>query len=164
MSKLNLENIAVTDTYPRTTTLNENQVLEQAAEIIAKKYLRGDMFTNPTITKQYLSYKLGNYEREVFAVMLLDNQNQLIDFEILFYGTIDSASVYPREVVKLVLKHNAAAVIFAHNHPSGSCEPSQADRRITERLSDALKLIDVRVLDHFVVAKDCVSFAERGWL
>ncbi|WP_048667371.1 JAB domain-containing protein, partial [Vibrio crassostreae] len=85
------------------------------------------------------------------------NQHQLIEFNELFFGTVDSASVYPREVVKLVLERNASAVIFAHNHPSGDSNPSQADRRITERLKDALALVDVRVLDHIVVGSDCVS-------
>ncbi|MCE7614279.1 hypothetical protein LZT09_06635, partial [Vibrio fluvialis] len=89
---------------------------------------------------------------------------RLIEFKELFHGTIDAASVYPREVVKVVLEANAAAVILAHNHPSGDSTPSQADRRITERLKDALTLVDVRVLDHIVVGKDSVSFAERGWL
>lgn len=111
-----------------------------------------------------MRFKIGGSEREVFAVMLLDNQHRLIEFKELFQGTIDAASVYPREVVKTALKANAAAVIFAHNHPSGDPEPSQADRRITTRLQDALALIDVRVLDHIVVGEQCTSFAERGWL
>ncbi|MEZ8013476.1 DNA repair protein RadC [Vibrio sp. FF59] len=144
--------------------VSAHQVLEKAAEIIAEKYLRGDAFCNPTATKDYLKYKLGNYEREVFAVMLLDNQHRLIEFNELFFGTIDAASIYPREVVKLALEHNAAAVMFAHNHPSGVAEPSQADKRITNRLKDALALVDVRVLDHFVIGETCVSFAERGWI
>ena len=96
--------------------------------------------------------------------MFLDNQHQLIEFEELFFGTIDAASIYPREVVKAALNYNAAAVVFAHNHPSGIAEPSQADRRITQRLVDALKLVDIRVLDHIVVGEDCVSFAEKGWV
>jgi len=96
--------------------------------------------------------------------MMLDNQNQLIEFRELFFGTVDAASVYPREVVKAVLEVNSSAVIFAHNHPSGESEPSQADKQITRRLTDALALIDVRVLDHIVVGKTPVSFAERGLL
>lgn len=96
--------------------------------------------------------------------MLLDNQHQLIRFEELFFGTIDAASVYSREVVKAALNANAAAVILAHNHPSGIAEPSRADKRITSRLVDALGLIDVRVLDHIVVGEHCVSFAERSWI
>lgn len=107
-------------------------------------------------------FKLSAYEREVFAVMLLDSQHRLIAFQELFFGTIDAASVYPREVVKAALQSNAAAVIFAHNHPSGDPEPSQADRAITTRLIAALNLIDVRVLDHIVVGQAAVSFAERG--
>lgn len=140
------------------------QILESAANIIAEKFIKQDVFTNPQATKDYLTYKLGGYDREVFGVMMLDNQHQLIEFRELFFGTIDAASVYPREVVKAVLEVNAAAVILAHNHPSGESEPSQADKNITKRLTDALALIDVRVLDHIVVGKTPVSFAERGLL
>jgi DNA repair protein RadC len=142
--------------------ISESEILDQAAEIISNRYLRGDVLTSPQATKEYLTYKIGNYDREVFAVLLLDNQNRLLKFEELFFGTIDSASVYPREVVKSVLSINAAAVIFAHNHPSGNTTPSESDKRITQRLKDALALIDVRVLDHFIVGSDCISFAERG--
>ncbi len=142
----------------------ENQILEHAAEILANRYIRGDALSSPDATKEFVQCKLGGYEREVFALLLLDNQNRLIEFKELFHGTIDAASVYPREVVKAVLEVNAAAVIFTHNHPSGDATPSQADRRITRRLCDALELVDVRVLDHIVTGKECVSFAERGWL
>lgn len=149
--------------YPfKTSELNE--LLERAAEALAAKYKREGTFTNPTNVKEYLKLKLGAHDREVFAVMFLDNQHQLIEFEELFFGTIDAASIYPREVVKAALNYNAAAVVFAHNHPSGIAEPSQADRRITQRLVDALKLVDIRVLDHIVVGEDCVSFAEKGWV
>jgi DNA repair protein RadC len=150
--------------YKKVDIINEQQVLEQAAEILKRTYLRGDVFENPQATKDYLSYKLGHNKREVFAVMLLDNKHQLIELKTLFKGTIDSASIYPREVVKAALNANAAAVILAHNHPSGDSEPSQADKKITVRLTDALALIDVRVLDHIIVGKDCLSFAERGYL
>ncbi|OMO28488.1 hypothetical protein BH582_19040 [Vibrio sp. 10N.222.47.A9] len=149
--------------YPfKTSELNE--LLERAAEALASKYKREGTFTNPTNVKEYLKLKLGAHDREVFAVMFLDNQHQLISFEELFFGTIDAASVYPREVLKAALNHNAAAVVFAHNHPSGIAEPSQADRRITQRLVDALTLVDIRVLDHIVVGENCVSFAEKGWV
>ena len=149
--------------YPfKTSELNE--LLERAADALATKYRREGTFTNPTNVKEYLKLKLGAHDREVFAVMFLDNQHQLISFEELFFGTIDAASIYPREVLKAALNHNAAAVVFAHNHPSGIAEPSQADRRITQRLVDALKLVDIRVLDHIVVGEDCVSFAEKGWI
>ncbi|HAS8160916.1 TPA: DNA repair protein RadC, partial [Vibrio vulnificus] len=107
---------------------------------------------------------LKHHEREVFAVMFLDNQHRLIAFEELFFGTIDSASVYPREVLKAALKINAAALIFAHNHPSGDATPSQADKQITQRLKEALALVDIRVLDHIVVGDSAISFAERGLL
>ncbi|MBW0281498.1 RadC family protein [Shewanella xiamenensis] len=141
-----------------------DEVLASAANIIAERYVKKDAYTNPQATKDFLTYKLGGYEREVFAVMLLDNQHQLLEFKELFFGTLDAASVYPREVVKAVLAVNAAAVIFAHNHPSGESEPSAADKHITQRLTDALALIDVRVLDHIVVGRTPVSFAECGLL
>ncbi|EGR0205840.1 DNA repair protein RadC [Vibrio vulnificus] len=142
----------------------EHRVLEEAAEILKDRYIRGDAFSSPTATSNYLRFKLAGYEHEVFAVMFLNNQHRLIEFKELFRGTVDCASVYPREVVKEALQVNAAAVIFAHNHPSGDPEPSQSDKRITERLKEALSLVDIRVLDHFVVGNSCVSFAERGWL
>ena len=150
--------------YPTHQPSSLNELLETAAEALAQKYKREVTFSNPNNVKEYLKLKLGSYDREVFALMLLDNQHQLIRFEELFFGTIDAASVYPREVVKAALYANAGAVIFAHNHPSGDPEPSQADRRITTRLIDALSLIDVRVLDHIVVGEDSVSFAERSWI
>ncbi|MNH38111.1 hypothetical protein D3C79_990950 [compost metagenome] len=106
---------------------------------------------------------MGEYEREVFAVMLLDNQHRLLDYQELFFGTINAGSVHPREVVKAALSKNAAAVILAHNHPSGMVEPSEADKVITTHLKEVLEVIDVQVLDHFVVGQhDVVSFAERG--
>ena len=144
--------------------MTANQVLEKAAEILADMYARNGELNSPEKAKQYLSYKLGGYEREVFAIMLLDSSHRLMAYQELFYGTIDSASVYPREVVKAVLEANAAAVILAHNHPSGNAEPSLTDKRITERLRDALALIDVRVIDHIVVGENSVSFAELGLL
>jgi len=149
-------------TYRLYKPMTDNQILEKASEIIATKFISTDMFTEARATKDYLSCKLVNYEREVFAVMLLNTQHQLIEYRELFFGSIDSATVHPREVVKAVLEVNASAVIFAHNHPSGIAEPSEADKRITRKLIDALELIDVRVLDHVVVGKTPVSFAERG--
>jgi len=140
----------------------------QACLELGRRYLettleRGDAFTSPALTRRFLQARLRAYHHEVFACLFLDNQNRLIRFEELFTGTIDGASVYPREVVKRVLALNAAAVIFAHNHPSGVAEPSQADRSITRRLQSALELVDVRVLDHFIVGDgEVVSMAERG--
>ena len=113
----------------------------------------------------YLQCEIGHYEREVFCVLLLDTQHRLLECVELFQGTIDSANVYPREVVKLALTKNAAAVILAHNHPSGVAEPSVSDKLITKVLVDALALVDIRTLDHFVVARgEWVSFADRGML
>lgn len=137
---------------------------------LTKRYLltgvrRGYSVADPADARLYLQARLSGYKREVFAVVFLDNQHRAIEYEELFFGTIDGASVHPREVVKRVLEHNAAAVIFAHNHPSGVAEPSLADRRITERLQRALALVDVRVLDHMVIGDaEVVSFAERGLL
>lgn len=140
-------------------------VLEMTQRYLGETLKRGDALTSPQQTKLYLSSILRDRQREAFYILFLDNQHRVIRDEILFEGTIDAASVYPREVVKRALYHNAAAVILAHNHPSGVAEPSQADRRITDRLRDALSLVEIRVLDHFVVGDgEVVSFAERGWI
>lgn len=138
------------------------RILLQASEILAERYCRQAVLTSPYLVKEYLRCKLGGHDREIFGVLLLDNANQLIRFEELFRGTINSASIYPRDVVKAVLDAGAAAVIFAHNHPSGNSEPSEADKRMTSKLTAALQLIDVRVLDHIVVGETCYSFAEQG--
>lgn len=150
--------------YVVETPMTANQVLEKAAEIVASRFQRGETFTQAQSCKDYLQFKMGGYEREVFAVLLLDNQHRLIKYEEVFFGTINAASVYPREIVKLALQHNAAAVILAHNHPSGLPEPSNTDKLMTQRLQEAMALIDVRVLDHVVVGESCLSFAERGYL
>lgn len=140
-------------------------VLEMTQRYLAETLKRGGALTSPHQTKLYLSSVLRDRQREAFYILFLDNQHRVIQDEVLFEGTIDAASVYPREVVKRALHHNAAAVILAHNHPSGVAEPSQADRRITDRLRDALGLVEIRVLDHFVVGDgEVVSFAERGWI
>jgi len=121
--------------------------------------------TSPAEARSFVLAQLRSLPHEVFACIWLDNQHRVLLYEPLFTGTIDGAAVYPREVVRRALSHNAAAVILAHNHPSGVAEPSDADRRITDRLIDSLQTIDVRVLDHMVVgAGVVVSFAERGWL
>lgn len=151
-------------TYTFSGPVAAYQILEKAAEIIAERFLRGDTLSNPQAAMEFLTYKLGNLEHEAFAILFLDNQNRLIKYEELFIGTIDSASIYPREVVKACLKYNAAAIMLAHNHPSGISEPSSSDKRITQRLQDALALIDIRVVDHIVVGESCTSFAARGWL
>ena len=143
--------------------------LQAAAELsrrLAKENLhRGPVLTNPDITRDYLTQQLSDRNYEVFAVLMLDSQHRVIQFIELFRGTINSASVYPRELVELVLNKNAAAVILCHNHPSGVAEPSQADKSITTRIQKALETIEVNVLDHLVVGdRDIVSFAERGWI
>lgn len=138
-------------------------VLEMARRHLSSQLQQGDLLSSPDLVRNYLSAQLRHRHQEVFAVLFLDTQNHLLAYDELFFGTIDGASVYPREVVKKALARNAAAVILAHNHPSGVAEPSQADKRITERLKAALELVDIRVLDHMVVGnKEVVSFAERG--
>lgn len=140
----------------------------QAVMEIARRHLlsslqRDSVLTSPEQTCLYLQSQLRHYQHEVFLCLFLDSRHAVITAEELFSGTIDGASVYPREVVKRALQHNAAALIFAHNHPSGVAEPSQADIRITERLKQALALVDIRVLDHMVVGDGkVVSLAERG--
>lgn len=142
----------------------------QAALELSRRHLetllsRGEALTSPLMVRRFLSAHLRDLGHEVFAALFLDTQHRVLRFEKLFSGTLDSASVYPREVAKRALALNAGAVIFAHNHPSGVAEPSDADRRITVRLKEALGLFDIRVLDHFVVGDgEVVSFAERGWL
>ncbi|GAB3111119.1 JAB domain-containing protein [Aestuariicella hydrocarbonica] len=140
-------------------------VLEMGRRHLSSVMEQAPGFENPQMVKDYLRAELRHRPREIFSVLLLDNQHRLLGYHELFQGTIDAASVYPREVVKLALAHNAAAVILAHNHPSGVAEPSQADKRITERLQQALGLVDIRVLDHMVVGEaQVLSFAERGLL
>ena len=137
--------------------------LEMARRHMEQELQRGDALTNPDAVRRYLSARLRGHSQEVFACLFLDNRHRIIAFEELFFGTIDGASVHPREVLKRALVHNAAALILAHNHPSGVAEPSRADQSITQRLSDALALIDIRVLDHIIVGDGpAVSLAERG--
>jgi DNA repair protein RadC len=139
--------------------------LELARRHLLENLKRGDVLTNPQATRAYVRARLRDHAHEVFACLFLDNRHRVIFFEEMFHGTIDGTSVHPREVVKRALAHNAAAVIFAHNHPSGVAEPSQADEMLTRRLKDALALVDIRVLDHIVVGDhQIVSFAERGLL
>lgn len=140
-------------------------VLEMARRHLSEELRRDSVLDNPAATRRYLISRLRDRRHEVFAALFLDNQHRVLAYEELAQGTLDGASVYPREVLKAALRHNAAAVIFAHNHPSGVREPSAADRSLTERLKSALALVDIRVLDHFVVGDgEPVSFAERGWI
>lgn len=138
-------------------------VLEMGRRHLAEEAMRGEALVSSDATRRYLRARLRDRDHEIFACLFLDNRHRVLAFEELFRGTIDGASVYPREVVKAALRHNAAAVILAHNHPSGVAEPSRADTRLTERLRDALGLVDIRVLDHVIVGDgEPVSFAERG--
>lgn len=139
-------------------------VLEIARRHLAEALAGREALRDPSAVRRLLQARLRDREHETFAALFLDNQHRVIAFDELSQGTIDGASVYPREVIKAALRHGAAAVIFAHNHPSGVAEPSAADRTLTERLKAALAQVDIRVLDHFVVGEQVVSFAERGWL
>ena len=139
-------------------------VVEMSRRYLEEKIHRGDAMKNVADVKNYLRSRLQQYPFEVFACLFLDNKHRVIEYEELFRGTIDGASVHPREVVRRVLHHNAAAVVLAHNHPSGAAEPSDSDKLITNKLKEALGMIDVRLLDHFIIGDEIVSFAERGLL
>lgn len=142
-----------------------DEILFAARMAMSRKLRRGSPMSSPEVVRDYLLVKLAGREHEIFAVLLLDTRHRLIEFTELFRGTIDGASVHPREVVKTALAKNAAAIILVHNHPSGDPTPSSADRAITRRLTEALALVDVRVLDHLIVgADDVMSFATRGWI
>lgn len=143
--------------------LSESDILTMANQLARKRLAKGRRISSPQTVKIYLQNLLQDYEHEMFAVLLLDNKNKVIGFEELFRGTITQAPVYPREVVKLALERNAAAIIMTHNHPSGDPTPSQADIELTKQLQKALALVDVRILDHIVVGMEgCESLAEKG--
>ncbi|HHQ2782117.1 DNA repair protein RadC [Pseudomonas aeruginosa] len=157
--------LMVRDSHGHYLPASADDILEAARQVIDQKMQRGAHFDAPATVRTYLRTKLAGFEYEVFAVLFLDTRHRLIDYAEMFRGTIDAAEVHPREVVKEALRRNAAAVIISHNHPSGNPEPSAADRALTARLKQALALVDVRVLDHIIVAGDTTaSFAERGWL
>ncbi|MBL8300952.1 MAG: DNA repair protein RadC [Rhodanobacteraceae bacterium] len=140
-------------------------MFEVARRCLGQELKRNETLRTPQDSAAFLRARMRDYPFEVFAVVFLDNRHRVIAFEEMFRGTIDGAAVHPREVVRACLRHNAAAVIFAHNHPSGVAEPSESDRAITTELREALGLVGVRVLDHFVVGADApVSLAQRGWL
>jgi DNA repair protein RadC len=140
-------------------------VLAAAREILATRIKHGDVLSSPGAVRDYLQLILHSREYEVFVVVLLDAQNRVLASEEMFRGTLTQTSVYPREVVKTALRNNAAGVIFAHNHPSGVTEPSHADQLLTSSLKQALALVDIKVLDHFIVAGgSALSMAERGLL
>lgn len=140
-------------------------MLEAARRVLAEEIKQNDVLSSPQLVRDYLRLYFQSHQREVFVAIFLDTQNRIITLEELFAGTLAQTSVYPREVVKRALFHNAAAVVFAHNHPSGIAEPSGADKHLTQMLKAALTLVDVRVLDHFVVGTGApYSFAEQGLL
>ena len=142
-----------------------DEVLIAARQVLGRRVRRGSTLSSPDTVRDYLRTKLGSLEHEIFVSLLLDSQNRLIEYAELFRGTLAQTNVYPREVVKIALQRNAAAMIFAHNHPSGVAEPSRADELLTQTLKQALSLVEVRVLDHLIVAGDqTLSFAERGLL
>ncbi len=145
--------------------VEKQSVITLAMKVLSIKHRAGRVLSKPDETRDFLRLRLADYRNEVFGCLFLDNRHRIIAVRELFQGTIDGASVYPRVVVQQAMEVNAAAVVFFHNHPSGVAEPSHADEAITRRLKDALALVDVRVLDHFVVsAGESVSFAERGLL
>ncbi|WP_398496204.1 JAB domain-containing protein [Variovorax sp.] len=155
--------LLVRDAHGHYQVATTDQILRAARQVVDQKLQRGAEFTSPVSVKEYLCAKLGGLDHEVFSVLLLDSQNRLIEYVEMFQGTISQASVYPREVVKLALKHNAAAMILSHCHPSGCAQPSRADEVLTRQLTEALKLVDVRVLDHIIVAGNAtLSMAEAG--
>ena len=142
-----------------------DQVLHAAQEIVDARMVRGTSFKDPAVACDFFRDKLGHREREVFVAVMLDARHRFIDYVELFLGTIDGAEVHPREVVRVALRLNAAAVLVAHNHPSGEVEPSAADRAVTSRLKQALALVDIRLLDHCIVGgRLTLSMASRGWV
>lgn len=151
------------DLNSKFSSLHEDEIIARAIEILAGRLKNGPVLTSPDAVRSYLRLSLSQQPREVFAVLFLDNRHQVIEYEELFFGTIDGASVHPREVARRALELNSSAVILAHNHPSGVTEPSQADIRITQKLRDALSLFAIRTLDHIIVGHHgSTSLAERG--
>ncbi len=145
--------------------MSEDEIIEHAISILESRLRKPEFVVNePKSASGYLSLQFAGLEHESFRVMFLDNQHGLIELKELFRGTIDNATIYPREVVKTALQFNSAAVILAHNHPSGNSTPSEADRAITRKLVEALRTVDIRVLDHFVIGDKPFSFAENGLL
>lgn len=150
--------------YKITRQVTADEIIKMATQLTKQRFRRGRALTSPKDTSDYLLLHLAHLEHEEFLILLLDNRHRIISCQRMFRGTINGASVHPREVVKTSLKYNAAAVILVHNHPSGVAEPSEADRNLTRRLKDALEVVEVRVLDHFVIGSsgEWVSFSERG--
>ena len=158
-------NLLTLDAAGQAVPATSEEIIAVARRHIAQKFRRGVSLTSPEAMRDFLRLKLGTREYETFCCCYLDNRHRLIEFVELFRGTIDGASVHPREVVKEALQRNAAAVILVHPHPSGVAEPSRADELVTRRLKEALQLVEIRLLDHLIVAGDeVISMAERGLL
>lgn len=154
-----------TGTYLVESPVTETDILLMARQLANLRLRRGRALTSTQEVLDHLQALLADYEHEVFALLMLDSRHRIISFEEMFRGTLDGASVYPREIVKVALAHNAAAVILVHNHPSGDPEPSQSDRNLTHKLREALNLVGVRTLDHIIVGHEgCLSLAEYGYL
>ena len=152
-------------TYLVDSPVTESDILLMAKQLTSLRLRKGRALTSPQEVFSHLQALLADYEHEVFSLLMLDSRHRVIAFKEVFRGTLDGTSVYPREVVKIALEHNSAAMILVHNHPSGDPEPSQADRMLTTKLQDALNLVGVRTLDHIVVGNEgCVSLAEQGYL
>jgi len=163
MSHEKVEELWVRNERGETRLATPEEIIRKAREVMSRKVRRGTSMSSPQVVRDFLSIKLGTLEHEIFCVLLLDSRFRLIEFVELFRGTIDGASVHPREVVKLALSKNAAAPVAAHPHPSGVAEPSIADEQITRQLKAALDLVQIRLLDHVVIAGGvAISLAERG--
>ena len=163
MNTVKTEPVADYKVSPSHYTVTEQDIIDSAMKILAKRINDGPLFDAPQAVRQYLSLRHAGMTREQFDVLFLDSQNRLICCETMFVGTLNQTSVYPREVVKRSLELNASSVVFSHNHPSGNPTPSRADELLTQTLKQALALVDVRVLDHFITAgHQTVSMAEKG--
>ncbi len=164
-TQLHYEDTAPDLPTPKPDSVSDAQVLSWAETILEQRFQRSNYLTHPGDAQDYLKVILAHHSTELFGMIFLDNQHGILGFNVLFQGTIDGAAVYPREVVKTALKRDAAAVVLAHNHPSGIAQPSLADRTITQRIISALDTVDIRVLDHLIIAgNQTVSFAELGIL
>ena len=165
MSSFSFSALYVRDARRRYQPATAEQIIEAARQVVDQRMCRGTAFTDPATARNFFRDKLAGLEREVFAAAFLDSRHRLVGYAELFFGTIDGSEVHPREVVREALLRNAAALIVAHNHPSGNPEPSAADRAVTAQLKQSLALVDVRLLDHIVVGgQETVTLAARGWI
>ena len=162
--EFNYHALMVKDDSGRYRLASGDEIIEAALSEINRRFTRGVAISAPAETLEFLRLRLGPLEHEVFAVLWLDHKHRVLAFEELFRGTISSASVHPREIVKSALRYNAAACILCHNHPSGVADPSSADQKITEQVREALRLVEVQVLDHVIIGEKPYSFAEHGLL